>query len=100
MSDNASLMQQPAPPADVGLQRELANLFVDALNLDVAPEDIDPDSSLYGSGLGLDSIDILEIALLVSKQYGVVLRAGHQDNERIFRSLRHFAQYVAAQRSK
>jgi acyl carrier protein len=100
MSDNASLMQQPAPPADVGLQRELANLFVDALNLDVAPEDIDPDSSLYGSGLGLDSIDILEVALLVSKQYGVQLRADSQENQQIFRSLRHLAEYIAVQRTK
>jgi len=50
--------------------------------------------------LGLDSIDILEIALIVSKQYGIVLRADNQENERIFRSLRHFAQYVAIQRSK
>jgi acyl carrier protein len=55
---------------------------------------------LYGEGLGLDSIDILEIALIVSKQYGVVLRADNQENEHIFRSLRHFAHYVAAHRSK
>jgi len=50
----------------------------------VAPADIDPDAPLYGEGLGLDSIDILEIALVVSKQYGVQLRADSQENERIF----------------
>ncbi len=59
MSDKASLLQQPAPLADVGLQREIATLFVQALNLEVAPRDIDPDAPLYGEGLGLDSIDIL-----------------------------------------
>ena len=55
---------------------------------------------MYGAGLGLDSIDILEIALIVSKQYGIQLRADDQENAQIFRSLRHFAQYVAAQRTK
>jgi len=100
MSDNASLMQQPAPLADVALQRELAVLFVQALNLEVAPQDIDPDAPLYGEGLGLDSIDILEVALIVSKQYGIQLRADSQENQQIFRSLRHLAEYIAVQRTK
>src|SRR5277367_1270270 len=75
MSDKASLIQQPAPLADVGLQREIATLLVRALNLEVEPQDIDPEAALYGEGLGLDSIDILEVALIVSKQYGIHLRA-------------------------
>jgi acyl carrier protein len=100
MSDKASLMQKPAPLADVVLQRELATLFVQALNLEVAPQDIDPDAPLYGEGLGLDSIDILEVALIVSKQYGIQLRADSQENQHIFRSLRHLAQHIAAQRTK
>jgi acyl carrier protein len=100
MSDKASLMQKPAPLADVGLQRVLATLFVQALNLDVAPADIDPNAPLYGEGLGLDSIDILEIALLVSKQYGIQIRADSQENQQIFRSLRHLAEYIAVQRTK
>jgi acyl carrier protein len=100
MSDKASLMQKPAPLADVGLQRELATQFVQALNLDVAPADIDPNAPLYGEGLGLDSIDILEIALLVSKQYGIQIRADSQENQQIFRSLRHLAEYIAVQRTK
>jgi acyl carrier protein len=100
MSDKASLMQKPAPLADVGLQRELATLFVQALNLEVAPEDIDPNAPLYGEGLGLDSIDILEVALLVSKQYGIQLRAEAPENQQIFRSLRHLAEYIAVQRTK
>jgi acyl carrier protein len=100
MPDKASLMQQPAAPADVDLEREIAALFVQALNLEIAPEDIDPQAPLYGEGLGLDSIDILEVALIVSKQYGVQLRADSQDNQRIFRSLRHLAEYIAVQRTK
>src|SRR5450755_5182605 len=100
MSDKASLIQQSAQSADGGLQREIAALFVQALNLEVAPQDIDPDAPLYGAGLGLDSIDILEVALLVSKRYGVQLRAEGQDNQQIFRSLKHLAAYIAVQRSK
>ena len=100
MSDKASLMHQPAPLTDVGLQREIAALFVQALNLEVQAQDIDPDAPLYGEGLGLDSIDILEVALIVSKQYGIQLRADSQENQQIFRSLRHLAEYIAAHRTK
>jgi acyl carrier protein len=100
MSDNASLMQQPAPLADEGLQREIASLCVQALNLEIAPQDIDPDAPLYGEGLGLDSIDILEIALLVSKRYGVQLRADALENQQIFKSLKHLADYIAVQRTQ
>jgi acyl carrier protein len=66
----------------------------------VAPQDIDPDAPLYGEGLGLDSIDILEVALVVSKQYGIQLRANSEENQQIFRSLRHLAEYIAVQRTK
>ena len=101
MSDNVSSLRQPAGSEGLtALTRELASLIVAALNLEVSAADIGPDQPLYGEGLGLDSIDILEIALIVSKQYGVVLRADSQENERIFRSLRQFAQYVANHRSK
>jgi acyl carrier protein len=100
MSDKASLMQQSAPLTDVGLQRELAALFVEALNLEVLPQDIDPEAPLYGEGLGLDSIDILEVALLVSKQYGIQLRADSQENQQSFRSLKALAEYIAAHRTK
>ena len=77
-----------------GLQRELAELIVEALNLDIAPADIQPDEPLYGDGLGLDSIDILEIALVISKRYGLQLRADNDDNHRIFSSLRSLADYI------
>jgi acyl carrier protein len=100
MPEKASLKQQSAPPADILLQREIAALFVQALNLEIAPQDIDPEAPLYGDGLGLDSIDILEVALIVSKQYGIQLRADSQENQQIFRSLRHLAAYIAVQRTK
>ncbi len=100
MPDNASLLHRSAPPDEAGLQREIAALLVEALNLDVAPQDIDPDAALYGEGLGLDSIDILEVALIVSKRYGIQLRADSQENQQIFRSLRHLSGYIAAQRTK
>ena len=100
MSEQA--LPQPATTRvdTLALESEIARLIVQGLNLPIAPEQIDPEAPLYGEGLGLDSIDILEIALIVSKQYGIALRADDQENEHIFRSLRHFAQYVAAQRSK
>ncbi len=89
----------PALDAEA-LESELAELIVAALNLDVPAAQIDPQARLYGEGLGLDSIDILEIALLVSKQYGVQLRADGAENTQVFASLRHLAAYVAAHRTK
>ena len=101
MSQKFSPLRQPAVPASAGaLVPEVAGLVVAALNLDVAPADIDADAPLYGEGLGLDSIDILEIALVVSKQYGVQLRADSEENERIFGSLRRLADYITAHRTK
>ena len=101
MSDKVSPLRQPAAPASAAaLMREVAGLIVEALNLEVAPADIEPDKPLYGEGLGLDSIDILEIALVVSKRYGVQLRADSEQNERIFGSLRQLADYITAHRTK
>jgi len=101
MSEKVSPLRQPTAPASpAALVREVAGLIIAALNLDVAPADIDPDAPLYGEGLGLDSIDILEMALVVSKQYGVQLRADSQENERIFGSLRQLADYITAHRTK
>jgi len=86
--------------ASSDLKLEIAELLVKALNLDVAPADIPPDQPLYGKGLGLDSIDILEVALVVSKKYGLQLRADSEDNHRIFSSLGSLAEYVATKRTK
>ena len=82
------------------LQREVAELMIESLNLEVTAEQISPDASLYGEGLALDSIDVLEVALVVSKRYGLQLRADSADNQKIFSSLRSLADYIAANRTK
>ena len=87
-------------PDLAALERELAALFVDALNLDRSAEQIDPTVPLYGDGLGLDSIDILEVALEVSNRYGFQLRSDDVDNEKIFDSLRSLARHVARHRTR
>ncbi|UUZ71352.1 phosphopantetheine-binding protein [Polaromonas sp. P1(28)-8] len=99
MSESSS---QPVttPVADAALMREVAELVVSSLNLETAAADIQPDDALYGDGLGLDSIDILEIALVVSKRYGLQLRADNEDNTAIFHSLRSLSEHIALQRTK
>jgi acyl carrier protein len=74
--------------------------MVNALNLDAIAADIDPDAPLYGAGLGLDSIDILEVALVISKRYGMQLKADNADNQHIFSSLRNLSDYVATHKTK
>lgn len=82
------------------IERELAQLIVDSLNLEnIAPESIAPEAPLFGGELGLDSIDALEIALAVSKRYGVQLRSEGADNRRVFESLRALARYIEADRT-
>jgi acyl carrier protein len=101
MIDQSTIAEQSAGhgPSD-DLLREVAALMVSALNLEIAAGEIKPDDPLYGEGLGLDSIDILEVALVVSKRYGFQLRADDEDNVRIFRSLRSLTEYIQAQRTK
>lgn len=99
MSGPAAPVSGAGAVADDALLRELAELVVASLNLEVIPAEIEPDTPLYGDGLGLDSIDILEVALVVSKRYGLQLRADHDDNTRIFASLRTLAGHIAAQRT-
>ncbi|MES2579577.1 MAG: phosphopantetheine-binding protein [Pseudomonadota bacterium] len=81
------------------LQLEIAELMVQALNLDTTAIEIDPEAPLYGDGLGLDSIDILEVALVVSKRYGLQLKADSENNHQIFSSLRNLAEHVAAHKT-
>ena len=80
------------------LQREVAQLMVECLNLEVAADQISADGPLYEDGLGLDSIDVLEIALVVSKRYGLQLRDDNVDNQHIFSSLRNLSDYIATKR--
>lgn len=81
-------------------ERELAELLVESLNLDgVAPDGIDPEAPLFGAGLGLDSIDALELSLAISKRYGFQLRSDNDDNRRIFGSLRALSEHVQQHRT-
>jgi acyl carrier protein len=83
------------------LEHELATLIVGELNLeDVAIEDVTAETPLYGEGFGLDSIDILEIALLISKKYGFELRSDNPDNEKIYATLGALSAYVEAHRTR
>ena len=79
---------------------EVAELIVSALNLDMAPAEIEADAPLFGDGLGLDSIDVLEIALVISKKYGFQLKSDNEDNIHIFSSLRALTTYIASQRTQ
>lgn len=82
-------------------ERELARLIVETLNLeDVDADAIEPDAPLFGDGLGLDSIDALELSLMISTHYGVQLRSDDPDNQRTFASLRALTHYVEQHRSK
>ncbi len=82
------------------LMSEVAALIVEALNLEVQPQDVQPDEPLYGDGLGLDSIDMLEISLVISKRYGFQLRSDNEQIEQIFSSLRALSTHIASQRTK
>lgn len=90
----------PTPEAITNLLPEVALLIVEALNLDMAAAEIDADAPLFGDGLGLDSIDVLEIALVVSKRYGFQLRSDDENNVRIFSSLRALTTHIASQRKQ
>lgn len=84
-----------------GFEEELAALIVSSLNLDMKPSEFDPLAPLYGeAGLGLDSIDALELSLTLSKQYGIQLRADDENNSRIFASLRNLAAHIQQYRTK
>ena len=81
-------------------ERELAELLVESLNLDdVAADSIDPEAPLFNTGLGLDSIDALELALAISKKYGFQLRSDNEDNRRIFASLRALSEHIQQHRT-
>ncbi len=81
-------------------ERELAELIVAALNLEIQANEIEPAAPLYREGLGLDSIDILEIALAVSKKYGFQLRSDDSDNVKTFSSLRNLNEHVEQNRTR
>lgn len=91
-------MTDAAPPE--ALVREIKELIIEALMLqDMTPEDIDPDAPLLVEGLGLDSIDVLELAMALGKKYGVKTKADDAQNRHIFASVNNLARFVAEQRA-
>ena len=81
-------------------ERALAAMIVSVLQLEVEPNAIDPEARLFVEGLGLDSIDALELALAISRGYGFELRSDDERNKRIFASLRSLSNHVEAHRTK
>jgi acyl carrier protein len=81
-------------------ESEVAKLIVEAVSLETAPRALDPEARLFGEGLGLDSIDLLEVALAVSSKYGFQLRSDDPDNDRIFSSLRALSVHIAQHRTR
>jgi len=80
---------------------EIAEMIVDALVLeDVNADEIDPEAPLFGDGLGLDSIDALELSFAIAKQYGVKLRSDDERNNEIFSSLNALSRHINENRSK
>lgn len=81
-------------------ERELATLIVDTLNLeDTEPGEIEPTEPLFGDGLGLDSIDALELALAINQNYNVQLRSEDEKTREVFANLRSLDQYIQAQQT-
>lgn len=82
------------------VEHEIKELIVEALMLDdVKPEDIDSDAPLFVTGLGLDSIDALELAMAIDKKFGVRIRADDEQNRHIFASVKNLAAYVSQHKS-
>lgn len=83
------------------LVAELKDLLIEELHLeDIEPSDIDSEAPLFGDGLGLDSIDALEIAVVLDKKYGVRIVSGDERNRQIFASLNALADFVSEQRRR
>lgn len=81
------------------LQKEIKELLIAALQLeDIGPEDIDAEQALFVEGLGLDSIDALELGLALQKRYGVSMAADSAETRRHFASIRALAEFVSAHR--
>ncbi|AFL74196.1 phosphopantetheine-binding protein [Thiocystis violascens] len=93
--EEQAIASQTKPSVD-----ELERLIIQSLRLEeTGITAIDPDSALFGDGLGLDSIDALELALVISKEYGVTISSEQPDIQRIFSSLNHLTAYLQDQRA-
>jgi acyl carrier protein len=82
------------------MEAEVAQLVVETVHLEISPDQIEPAAPLFGDGLGLDSIDALEIALAISQRYGFQLRSDDEQNHKIFASLRSLAGHIQKHRTR
>ena len=82
------------------LEQDVSRLIVQTLKLKIDPATIQPDAALFGDGLGLDSIDALELSLAISQTYGYQLKSSDPDIKAIFSSLRALANAIAKNRTK
>ena len=96
LTETYSTAGTPQSPSEA----ELAHLIVDSLHLEIGAAEIAPEAPLFGEGLGLDSIDALELALAISRQYGIELKSDEERNRAIFGSLRSLAAHIAAHRTQ
>jgi len=96
------MLGEPATiPEDTSFRTEIAEMIVEALVLDdVAPADISPHDALFVDGLGLDSIDALELSFVIAQRYGIKLRSDDDGNAKTFSSLAALSQFIAENRSK
>ncbi len=99
LPSNAAL-RTAAPAGQDPAERELAQLLVTSLQLEVEPGDIAPDERLFGEGLGLDSIDALELSLAISRAYGLELKSDDENNHQIFASLRSLSRHIQSHRAR
>lgn len=82
------------------LIQEIKAFIIESLDLeDLAPEDIEDDAPLFGDGLGLDSIDLLELEVGLQKRYNLKSSAEDEETRKVFSSVRALADYVAAHRA-
>lgn len=93
-------LQTLSPDEQTRPEHALAKLIVSSLQLEVAAEGVVPEAPMFGEGLGLDSIDALELALAISRAYGFELRSDDERNKRIFGSLRSLSAHVEANRTR
>lgn len=91
MSNNTQTVEELIPVVKAGIIRQL--------NIDIAPEDLDPDMVLFGEGLGLDSIDALELIVLIDRDFGIKI-GDPKEARKVFQSVRVMAQYIQENRKK
>lgn len=80
------------------LHNEIKTIIIDTLNLeDITPDDIETQAPLFGDGLGLDSIDALELGLAIKNQYGIVLSSESDETKKVFYSVETLANFISSQ---